>query len=138
MKIRKMTVADYEKVHRLWASTPGLGIYDTDDSEKGIEKFLKRNPDTCFVAADGEKIAGSILVGSDGRRAYIYHTAVHPDYRRQGVGKSLVRTALDALAEMGIRKAALVVFCSNDLGGAFWEKMGFKVRKDLDYRDIQI
>jgi hypothetical protein len=76
MKIRKMVIEDYEKVYQLWMSCTGMGLNNLDDSKEGIEKFLKRNPDTCFVAEDHE-IIGVILAGNDGRRGYIYHTAVH-------------------------------------------------------------
>lgn len=76
-----------------------------------------------------------ILVGSDGRRGYIYHTSVHPDYRKRGIAKDLVERALSALKQIGIHKAALVVFEQNESGNQFWEKMGFTVRDDLVYRN---
>lgn len=50
MKIRKMVMEDYEKVYQLWMSCAGMGLNNLDDSQEGIEKFLRRNPDTCFVA----------------------------------------------------------------------------------------
>ncbi len=31
-------------------STPGMLLNEVDDSKEGIEKYLKRNPDTCFIA----------------------------------------------------------------------------------------
>ena len=52
MKIRKMVIEDYEKVYQLWMSCAGMGLNNLDDSKEGIEKFLRRNPDTCFVAED--------------------------------------------------------------------------------------
>lgn len=39
----------------------------------------------CLVAEDNDSsIIGVIMVGNDGRRGYIYHTAVHPNCRKQG------------------------------------------------------
>jgi ribosomal protein S18 acetylase RimI-like enzyme len=76
-----------------------------------------------------------IIVGNDGRRGYIYHTAVNPQYRKQGIAKNLVDTAMTALQKTGINKVALVVFDRNEIGNAFWEKMGFAVRSDLIYRN---
>ena len=69
MKIRKMVIEDYEKVYQLWMSCAGMGLNNLDDSKEGIEKFLRRNPDTCFVAEDQE-IVGVILAGNDGIRRY--------------------------------------------------------------------
>ena len=130
-----MTIDDYEQVYELWMSCAGMGLNNLDDSKEGIEKFLRRNPDTCFVADVENVIIGVIIVGNDGRRGYIYHTAVYPQYRKQGVAKSLVDTAMTALQKIGISKAALVVFERNEIGNDFWEKMGFTVRGDLIYRN---
>jgi len=130
-----MTIADYDAVYALWLSCKGMGLNNLDDSRDGIERFLKRNPDTCFVAENGDKVIGVIITGNDGRRGYIYHTAVNPNYRRQGIAKRLVDAALDALQGLGINKAALVVFDRNSDGNAFWESEGFTVRNDLVYRN---
>ena len=138
MKIRIMNLADYEPVYQLWLTCPGMGLNNLDDSEEGIGRFLNRNPSTCFVAEDGQKIVGVIIAGNDGRRGYIYHTAVSPDYRRRGIGSKLVTAAMNALKEQGINKAALVVFSKNQDGNHFWEKMGFTVREDLVYRNKAI
>ena len=135
MSIRSMTMDDYEKVYELWVSCTGMGLNTLDDSKAGIERFLQRNPDTCFVAEAEGVVVGVILVGNDGRKGYIYHAAVDPNYRRQGIAESLVDTAMTALQKIGIHKAALVAFDSNRIGNDFWEKMGFTVRNDLVYRN---
>lgn len=135
MILRKMKLEDYDNVYALWMSCAGMGLNNLDDSRSGIEKFLNRNPDTCYVAIDNNIIVGVIMVGNDGRRGYIYHTSVHPDHRKQGIGRKLVDTALDSLLKLGINKVALVVFDRNKAGNEFWEKMGFTTRNDLIYRN---
>ena len=138
MQIRKMQIEDYEAVYRLWLSCKGMGLNSVDDSREGIEKFLRRNPETCFVAEKDGKIAGVILAGNDGRRGYIYHTAVSPEQRRQGIASRLLDAVLTAFENIGITKVALVVFARNTDGNAFWEKAGFTVREDLVYRNKSI
>lgn len=138
MNVRSMTIQDYDKVYALWMSCTGMGLNNLDDSREGIGRFLTRNPDTCFVAENGEEIVGAILVGNDGRRGYIYHTAVSPQNRGQGTARRLVDAAMQALKESGINKAALVAFDRNKGGNAFWEKLGFTVRDDLVYRNKAI
>ncbi len=130
-----MTIDDYEKVYELWMSCAGMGLNNLDDSKEGVEQFLNRNPETCFVAEIENVIVGVIIVGNDGRRGYIYHTAVNPLYRKQGIAKTLVKAAMNALQKSGINKVALVVFDRNETGNDFWEKMGFTVRNDLIYRN---
>lgn len=138
MEIKKMTINDYDEVYNLWINTPGMGLNNIDDSRAGMERYLKRNPNTCFVAIKNNKIIGVIISGHDGRRGYIYHTAVAITERRQGIGKNLLSAAINALEKEGINKVALVAFSKNEIGNQFWEKNGFTVRDDLVYRNKEI
>jgi ribosomal protein S18 acetylase RimI-like enzyme len=138
MRIRKMTLSDYDEIYRLWLDVPGMGLNTADDSREGIEKYLLRNPNTCFVAENDGEIIGVIMSGHDGRRGYIHHTAVKPSETRRGVGSALLKNAMAALKSEGINKAALVVFKRNEAGNAFWEKCGFTQRDDIAYRNKNI
>lgn len=138
MNIRHMTITDYEAVHALWLSCKEMGLNDIDDSREGIARFLDRNPKTCFVSETDDPepvIAGVIMAGNDGRRGYIYHTAVREDFRRQGIAAALVEAALEALKDLGISKTALLVFERNRAANDFWEAMGFEERRDILYRN---
>jgi ribosomal protein S18 acetylase RimI-like enzyme len=132
---RIMKIEDYEAVSRLWSGIQGMGMRSLDDSQAGIAKFLIRNPNTCFVAEQDGQIVGVILSGHDGRRGYIYHAAVSPEFRGQGIGKELLRQAIAALKTEGIHKAGLLVFASNEIGNAFWESQGWVRRTDIYYRN---
>ena len=138
MKIRPMTQFDYAQAYVIWLSCSGMGLNDIDDSQEGINRFLARNPETCFVAEENGSVVGVILAGNDGRRGYIYHTAVAPAFRKQGIGRQLVERTMAALEQLGITKTALVVFSRNGGGNAFWEKIGFTQREDLIYRNKAI
>lgn len=135
MLIRNLKEEDYERLYALCMSCEGMGLNNIDDTKEGIDRFLKRNPDTCFVAEDEGEFIGVILAGNDGRRGYIYHTAVLPLYRRQGIASMLVDNALKALKNLGIIKVALLVFSRNEAGNTFWEKQGFTSREDVIYRN---
>lgn len=137
LKIRPMTIDDYDALYAIWTAC-GNGLNNLDDSREGIEKYLRRNPTTSFVAEDGGVIAGAVLCGHDGRRGYIQHMSVSPLYRRSGIGRRLLDAALAALKAEGINKTALVAFRKNALGNAFWESMGFGLREDLNYRDLAL
>ena len=133
--IRVMNTEDYDRVYALWMSCKNMGFNNLDDSRQGIEKYLKRNPSTCFVAEQGDAIVGVVLAGHDGRRGFIHHMAVAEDCRRQGIATDLLGQALAALKEEGINKAALLVFNRNEAGNAFWERQGFTARDDVTYRN---
>lgn len=135
MDISIMSNEDYGEAYKLWTNTKGMGLRSLDDSETGIKKFLDRNPSTNFVCRIKGKLVGVILCGHDGRRGYIYHTAVDKENRKNGIGKCLVETAIEALDNEGIKKVALVVFSDNKNGNEFWEALGFIIREDLIYRN---
>ena len=131
---RLMTIDDYEAAYDLWIKC-GNGLNNKDDSREGIEKYLKRNPDTCFAAVRDQRIIGVILAGHDGRRGIIHHMCVHPDCRRMGIAARLVSEAEKALKEEGIQKVFGLVFVDNEDANAFWEKQGYSLRTNLNYRN---
>ena len=130
MQIRLMEPEDYTKAIQLWQGLPGLGL-SSADHEEAIQAFLTRNPQTCFVAAQAEKIVGTVLGGSDGRRGYLYHLAVHANHQKQGLGKTLVQTCLDALQAQGIEKCHIFVIGENQEGLNFWQRIGWELRGDI-------
>lgn len=133
--IRRMERTDYQGAWNLWKAIDGMGLRSLDDTYKGIAKFLKRNPTTCYVLELEGEVAGTILCGHDGRRAFIYHLAVSEPHRGQGYGRRLVKAVEASLEKEGILKAAFVVYRNNEAGNAFWERMGYTVREDLFYRN---
>ena len=134
--IRSMTIEDYEEIYALWSKIKGFAMRSIDDSRVGVERFLKRNPDTSVVAVKDGKVVGAILCGHDGRRGCLYHVCVDPDYRKQGIGTKMVVFAMNALKKEEISKVSLIAFTENDIGNAFWRKIGWTQRMDLNYYDF--
>ncbi len=132
-----VTIDDYDAIYELWISTEQSkrALNPVDDSREGIERYLKRNPNTCFAALKDGKIIGVILTGHDGRRAIVHHMCVHKDYRRMGIAAHLVSLAENALKEEGIQKIFGLVFKDNDNANEFWEKQGYSLRTNLNYRN---
>jgi ribosomal protein S18 acetylase RimI-like enzyme len=138
MNIREMKIEDYDKVFALWKTIKGFGIRSVDASKEGIERFLKWNPGLSVVAEEDGKIVGAILCGSDGRRGCLYHVCVHKDYRRRGIGKTMVVWCMEKLKELQINKVSLIAFTQNDVGNAFWKEIGWTKREDLNYYDFTL
>lgn len=138
MLIREMKIEDYDNVFALWKTIKGFGIRSVDDSREGIERFLKWNPGLSVVAEVEGTIVGAILCGSDGRRGCLYHVCVHKDFRRQGIGKSMVVWCMEKLKGLQINKVSLIAFTQNDVGNAFWKEIGWTKREDLNYYDFTL
>jgi len=128
--IRKMISDDYLGAIQLWQSLPGLGLSSADQQD-AIARFLEKNPNTCFIATDGEKVIGTVLGGSDGRRGYLYHLAVQEEYQRLGLGRRLSEACLAALKSEGLQKCHIFVISSNLEGLRFWERLGWTLRHDI-------
>jgi len=136
--IRNFTMNDYDEVSTLWQRTPGVKLSSLDDSREGIEQFLRRNPTTNFVAMEAGRIVGVALGGHDGRRGYLYHTCVEEGNRRRLIGRQLVESVIEAMKREKITKLALVCLANNEKGNAFWNRIGWTKRIDLNYYAISI
>lgn len=137
---REFVLEDYDAAVELWKQVEGLEIAEGDDKES-LGLFLKRNPGLSRVAVDGSRIVGVAMCGHDGRRGYIYHLAIDPDYRGRGVGKRLEQECLQGLRRDGVQRALILVAEENKSGRAFWERQRWEgidgamvMGKDTDQR----
>ena len=124
--IRPVTMDDYDDMLYLWnsAEQSRRALNPVDDSREGIDRYLRRNPDTCFAAVTENRLIGVILSGHDGRRGIIHHLCVHPDFRRRGLSRELVRTLASQLNAQG-REA--YVFSASEANTRFYQNSGFAV-----------
>lgn len=125
-----MTMDDYKNMIALWKSLPGIALSRADESGP-LAAFIEKNGDTCFILKEDATLIGTVLAGSDGRRGYIYHLAVDPKFQNRGLGRKLVRAALEALRKKGIQKSHLFVIKENLEGIRFWHHLGWDLRDDV-------
>ncbi|MCC2520707.1 GNAT family N-acetyltransferase [Vibrio coralliilyticus] len=128
--IRPMAIEEYDAVIRLWLQTEGMSVRDAD-SRENIALYLDRNPDLSFVAISEGNIIGAVLVGTDGRRGYLQHLAVLPQFRGQRIGYQLISQSINALANIGIPKTHLFVYDDNLNAQKFYEKLGWFPRDNI-------
>ena len=67
-----------------------------------------------------QSIVGVALCGHDGRRGYIYHLAVDPNFQRRGLGKRLLDECLQGLRGAGVTRVLVMVAKDNPRGRDFW------------------
>ncbi|RKF22313.1 GNAT family N-acetyltransferase [Alginatibacterium sediminis] len=128
--IREMAIEDYAEVMLLWSEAEGLSLKDADSPEN-IAHYLKRNPGLSFVALNESEVIAAVLVGTDGRRAYLQHLAVSKEYRRRNIASELLRHTIQALAQIGISKTHLFVHVDNVKAQHFYEKLGWFARDEV-------
>jgi N-acetylglutamate synthase len=125
-----MSAADLKHVLALWSSTEGVGLNESDTPEQ-LTDYIARNPGLSLVTRDEQRIVAAVLCGHDGRRGYLHHLAVAPEFRHRGLGRELVETCLRALAAQGIRRCNIFLFADNEPGAAFWTHCAWSPRLDL-------
>jgi len=121
---------DYTELIKLWEAAGQIDIRETDTRET-FARFLKRNPTSNFGAYAGTSLIGAVLAGHDGWRGYLYHMAVHPDYRERGIASQLVNVAIGNIHHHGISKIHILVKRENLIAQQFWEACGFRLRDGL-------
>lgn len=124
MKIRAMRFGDFGSMHLLWKRA-GLDLGSMDDERHEAKEMLRINPKTCFVAVDNE-IVGTIFGAYNGRRAWIHHLAVDPEFQGKGIGTALLRKAEGALKREGARRVLLFVNHTNRKAKSFYTRHGYE------------
>ncbi|MDO4626086.1 MAG: GNAT family N-acetyltransferase [Pasteurellaceae bacterium] len=131
--LQNMTPAHYDQVYQLWQRIDGVDLNPIDDNPDAIAQFLALNPNLNYVALQENQVIGVIMCGFDGRRATIYHMAVDPNYRGQGIGKTLLTQVEQSLKARHITKGRLLAFEANQNATNFWQAMGWTRQPQLNY-----
>jgi ribosomal-protein-alanine N-acetyltransferase len=74
-----------------------------------------------------EKVVGAIVIWMILDEAHIATLAVHPDYRRLGIGSKLLADSLGAAIKRGAYQAMLEVRASNQAAQDLYRRFGFLV-----------
>ena len=123
LRIRQFKLKDRKKVIDLWRKVGIIRI--TNDPENDIERKLKHSPDFFLVAEVDGIIAGSVMIGYEGHRGWIYYLGVLPEYQRSKIGTELMRKAEEILRRHNCPKINLMVRRSNHGVIDFYKKIGF-------------
>ena len=123
-EFRPLLPPDYDQVLALWKLCAGVEVAEGDDRES-FTRYLDRNPGLSYAAVRAGIIVGATLCGHDGRRGLVYHLAVAPGSRGQGIGRTILKMGLTGLRESGITRVIILVAKENSVGQEFWISQGF-------------
>ncbi len=124
--IRAATAQDHDDVLRLWEHAD-LGKTAPDEWDALVNSATS----AVLVAEDAGDIVGSAIASYDGWRAYVYHVAVDPWRRREGIARALVREAETYLTEAGARYVYTMVNERNTEGLALLGETGYLPEGDI-------
>ena len=123
MLIRTFEMRDYEQVVALWRAA-GISLHLSDDAT-GIEHKIERDPELFIVGELDGQIVGAVLGCYDGRRGWVNHLAVAPDYQRNGLGTMLMAALEVRFKAVGCVKINLLIEPDNSGVQRFYDGIGY-------------
>ena len=131
MQIRLMIEEDLELVRQLWIEC-GFTLTESDTIAE-LKRMINHNPDLCFVLkkVEDDSIIGAVLGGFDGRRGWIHHLAIHPQYQKKGLGKKIMNKIIGTFEEKKVLKVKLEVLENNKAVIEFYTNLGWDIRPEL-------
>lgn len=112
------TQAGCESYLRSLVENPGCGVF---------------MPETSFIALDGSGAPCGFLICSriSNGAGMIPQIAVHPSCQGMGVGNALMNRAFEQLKVIGFQTVSLAVTQKNQRAFEWYQRLGFKIRKDF-------
>jgi len=98
-----------------------------NDPEADARRALAGPASTILAVHDDNRLVGTVMVGHDGHRGWVYYLAVAADCRRAGHGRALMEAAMDWLRAAGMPRLNLMVRDGNDAVLRFYAALGFAV-----------
>jgi ribosomal protein S18 acetylase RimI-like enzyme len=125
MTARPFQEQDRAAVIALWHDC-GL-VVPWNPPEGDLDRALANESSTVLVAEDETgQIEGSVMVGDDGHRGWVYYVSASPSAQKTGIGRALMGAAEAWLTARGVRKAELMVRNTNDGVLGFYDALGYQ------------
>lgn len=127
MVIEPLPSSHDEAAIALWRET-GL-TRPWNNPEDDLRRALGSAAATVLAAIEDGRLVGTVMVGHDGHRGWVYYLAVSPGWQRDGIGRRLMEASEHWLADK-VPKVQLMIRRDNDAAAAFYERLGYE-RSDV-------
>ena len=122
--LRQYMPADQNHLVELW-SVCGL-LRPWNDPLEDI-RLCVTGPSSELVVAEFEgQLIGSAMLGHDGHRGWVYYLAVHPNWQRNGIGRSLMSCAEQWMGQRRVPKIQAMIRADNLPVRGFYKRLGYQ------------
>lgn len=97
-----------------------------NDPVADARRALAGPASTVLALHAGDRLLGTVMVGHDGHRGWVYYLAVDPGCRRAGQGRALMAAATAWLRAAGVPRLNLMVRAGNEAVLDFYAALGFR------------
>jgi len=131
-----MTIVTMEACHVSQIAALEKQFFSAPWDERSVLSELSNELSCWLVAVDGDRVAGYVGSQTVLGESDMMNLAVHPDYRRRGIGEALVLALMETLKARGSHCLTLEVRASNFPARSLYEKLGFQTvgRRKSYYR----
>ena len=120
-----MTIVKMQECHVPLVAELETICFSSPWSENSVASELKNDLSLWLVAEEDGRVAGYIGSQTVCGETDMMNVAVHPDFRRKGIGEALVCALIEELKKVGSHRLMLEVRVSNAPAIALYEKLGF-------------
>jgi ribosomal protein S18 acetylase RimI-like enzyme len=125
MKTEELVSDDVLAVTALWAEV-GL-TRPWNDPASDFRRAVEGPTSAVLGLKENGTLLGTVMVGHDGHRGWVYYLAVRPDRQRAGLGRVLMKSAEQWLQDHGAVKIQLMVRNENVAPRLFYERIGYEL-----------
>ncbi len=127
--LRRMTAGDIPAGARF------AQIAAWNQTRSDWEMFLRASPEGCFVAEAEDEVVGTVAtISYEGRFAWIGMVLVHPERRGKGIGRKLLKAAIDYLTDCRI---PCIKLDATPQGKPLYAKLGFAGELEIERWELQ-
>lgn len=128
--IKDFTKVDYDELMKLWEIT-GLNTPGRGDNLAIIEQTLSIGGKLLTMFSEDNRLIGSSWLTTDGRRLYVHHFCIHPDFQGLGLSKALLKKSLSFAKKIN-QQIKLEVHRTNLIAKNLYKNYGFKYLGDYE------